>query len=126
MAAAYPNDYVPYMALGDLYTAMRDYPKAQASYEKAHELAPTNTQIVASGSNAAIEAGQIDLAGQVVALATGPMKNDPRIMRETERYLFLKGRYAESARLGELAIASCRTIVMPRSTWAMILQPGPL
>ena len=104
MAAAYPNDYVPYMALGDLYTAMKEYPKAQASYEKAHKLAPTNSQIVASGSNAAIEAGKVDLAGEWIARATGTMKNDPRVMRETERYLFLKGRYAESARLGEQAI----------------------
>ncbi len=60
---------------------------------------------MASGSNAAIEAGKVDLAGQWVARATGAMKNDPRIMRETERYLFLKGKYAESARLGEQAIA---------------------
>ena len=104
MAAAYPNDYVPYMALGDLYTAMKEYPKAQESYEKAHKLAPTNSQIVASGSNAAIEAGKVDLAGQWIARATGAMKNDPRVIRETERYLFLKGRYAESARLGEVAI----------------------
>ncbi|HET8890533.1 MAG TPA: tetratricopeptide repeat protein [Candidatus Angelobacter sp.] len=104
MAAAYPNDYVPYMALGDLYTATREYPKAQSSYEKAHKLAPTNSQIVASGSNAAIEAGKVDLAGEWIARATGAMKNDPRVIRETERYLFLKGRYAESARLGEVAI----------------------
>ncbi len=104
MAAAYPNDYVPYMALGDLYTSMKEYPKAQASYEKAHKLAPTNSQIVASGSNAAIDAGKVDLAGEWVARATGTMKNDPRVMRETERYLFLKGRYAESAKLGEQAI----------------------
>jgi tetratricopeptide (TPR) repeat protein len=104
MAAAYPNDYVPYMALGDLYTATRDYPKAQSSYEKAHALAPANTQIIASGSNAAIEAHEIDLAGKWIAMATGTMKNDPRIMRETERYLFFKSRYAESARVGELAI----------------------
>ena len=104
MAAAYPNDYVPYMALGDLYTAMKEYPKAQASYEKANKLAPTNSQIVAGGSNAAIEAGKVDLAGEWVERATGSMKNDPRIMRETERYLFLKGKYAESARLGEQAV----------------------
>jgi len=104
MAAAYPNDYVPYMALGDLYTAMKEYPKAQSSYEKAHKLAPTNSQIIASGSNAAIEAGKVDLAGEWIARATGTMKNDPRVMRETERYLFLKGRYAESAKLGEVAI----------------------
>ncbi len=104
MAAAFPNDYVPYLALGDLYTAMKEYPKAQESYEKANKLAPTNSQIVASGSNAAIEAGKVDLAGQWIARATGAMKNDPRVMRETERYLFLKGRYAESARLGEVAI----------------------
>lgn len=104
MAAAYPNDYVPYMALGDLYTATKEYPKAQGSYEKAHKLAPTNSQIVASGSNVAIEAGKVDLAGEWIARATGTMKNDPRVIRETERYLFLKGRYAESARLGEVAI----------------------
>lgn len=104
MAAAYPNDYVPYMALGDLYTAMKQYTKAQESYKKAHTLAPTNSQIVASGSNAAIEAGKVDLAGEWIARATGAMKNDPRVIRETERYLFLKGRYAESARLGEVAV----------------------
>ncbi len=115
MAAAYPNDYVPYMALGDLYTAMKEYPKAETSYQKAHKLAPTNSQIVASGSNAAIEAGKIDLAGEWVARAVGAMKNDPRIMRETERYLFLKGRYAESARLGEQAI-----IKLPRDRDAAV------
>jgi tetratricopeptide (TPR) repeat protein len=32
------------------------------------------------------------------------MKNDPHVMRENERYLFLKGRYIESARLGEQVI----------------------
>lgn len=104
MAEAYPNDYVPYVALGDLYTAIREFDKAEDNYEKAYKLAPTNTQIIAGGSNAAIDAHQIDLAGEWVARATGPMKNDPRIMRENERYLFLKGRYAESARLGEQAV----------------------
>jgi tetratricopeptide (TPR) repeat protein len=104
MAEAYPNDYVPFVALGDLYTAIREFDKAEDNYEKAYKLAPTNTQIVAGGSNAAIDAHEIDLAGEWVERATGPMKNDPRIMRETERYLFLKGRYAESARLGEQAI----------------------
>jgi tetratricopeptide (TPR) repeat protein len=104
MAEAYPNDYVPYVALGDLYTAIREFAKAEDNYEKAYKLAPSNTQIIASGSNAAIDAHQVDLAGEWVDRATGAMKNDPRIMRETERYLFLKGKYAESARLGELAI----------------------
>jgi tetratricopeptide (TPR) repeat protein len=104
LAAAYPNDYVPYMALGDLYTATREFAKAEDSFEKAYKLAPSNTQIVVGGSNAAIDAHQVDLAGEWVGRATGSMKNDPRVMRETERYLFLKGKYAESARLGEQAI----------------------
>src|SRR5262245_32715749 len=104
MAAAYPNDYVPYMALGDLYTGTRVFDKAEANYEKAYSLAPTNTQIIVGGSNAAIDAHLVDLAGEWVSRATGAMKNDPRVMRETERFLFLKGRYAESARLGEQAI----------------------
>ncbi|HEY6305033.1 MAG TPA: tetratricopeptide repeat protein [Candidatus Angelobacter sp.] len=104
MAEAYPNDYVPYVALGDLYTAVRDFAKAEDNYEKAYKLAPSNSQIIADGSNAAIDAHQIDLAGEWVERASGAMKNDPRIIRETERYLFLKGKYAESARLGEQAI----------------------
>lgn len=104
MAEAYPNDYVPYVALGDLYTSIRDFAKAEDNYEKAYKLAPSNTQIIAGGSNAAIDAHQIDLAGDWVGRATGVMKNDPRIIRETERYLFLKGKYAESARLGEQAV----------------------
>jgi tetratricopeptide (TPR) repeat protein len=104
MAEAYPNDYVPYVALGDLYTAIRDFDKAEANYQKAYGLAPTNTQIIASGSNAAIDAHKVDLAGEWISRATGVMKNDPRITRESERYLFLKGRYAESAKLGEIAV----------------------
>ena len=104
MAAAYPDDYVPYVALGDLYTNLRQFAKAEANYQKAYKLAPTNPQIIAGASNAAIEAKNVDLAGEWVNRATGAMKNDPRIMRETERYLFFKGRYAESARLGEQAI----------------------
>jgi tetratricopeptide (TPR) repeat protein len=104
MAAAYPSDYVPHVALGDLYTAMKDYAKAQASYNKAYNLAPTNPQIIASGSNAAIDAHDPDLSGRWLARATGTMKNDPHVMRETERYLFLKGRYLESARIGEQVV----------------------
>jgi tetratricopeptide (TPR) repeat protein len=104
MASAYPNDYIPFLALGDLYTSARDFAKADASYQKAYTLAPANTQIIASGSNAAIDAHQIDLAGEWVSRATGTMENDPRIMRETERYLFLTGKYAESAKFGEQAM----------------------
>ncbi|HKF22266.1 MAG TPA: tetratricopeptide repeat protein [Candidatus Angelobacter sp.] len=104
MASVYPDDYVPYMALGDLYTSTRVFDQAQANYEKANSLAPGNAQIIVGGSNAAIDAQQVDLAGAWVARASGSLKNDPRIMREMERYLFLKGRYAESARLGEQAV----------------------
>ena len=104
MAAAYPNDYVPYLALGDMFTTAREFDKADANYQKAWKLAPTNSLIIANGSNAAIEARKIDLAGEWVSRATGTMKNDPRIMRETERYLFHKGRFAESARLGQQVV----------------------
>lgn len=104
MAAAYPNDYVPYLALGDMFTTTREFDKADANYQKAWKLAPNNSLIIANGSNAAIEARKIDLAGEWVSRATGTMKNDPRIMRETERFLFHKGKFAESARLGQQVI----------------------
>lgn len=104
MAAAYPDDYVPYLALGDMYTAIKQFDKANQNYEKAYKLAPRNTVIIANAANAAIEVHNIPLAGDWVGRATGTMKNDPRIMRETERYLFHKGNYAEAAKLGQQVI----------------------
>ena len=100
MAAAYPGDHVPYLALGDMFTTMRLFEKAEVNYEKAYKLAPGNAQIIASGANAAIESHRIPLAGQWLARATETMQNDPRIMHENERYLFHNGNFAESARLG--------------------------
>ncbi len=104
MAAAYPDDYVPYLALGDMYTSARSFDKADVNYQKAYKLAPTNSLIIANAANAAIEIHKIPLAGEWLARANGAMKNDPRIMRENERYLFHLGNYAESARLGQQVI----------------------
>ena len=42
LAQADPSLYVPYLALGDLYTARREFTKAQASYSKGYALAPMN------------------------------------------------------------------------------------
>lgn len=100
LADAYPNDYVAYLALGDMLTSLREFPEAQANYEKAFKLDPANPVIVAGGANAAIEAHQFDLAGNWLARAKGTMLEDPRVMRERERYLFHGGKYLESAQLG--------------------------
>ena len=100
LAAAYPDDYVAYLALGDLYTSIGDFPRADQSYQRAHKLAPTNPVVVANAANAAIEAQQIPLAASWVARAEGKMLDDPRVMRERERVLFHQGKYLESARLG--------------------------
>lgn len=104
MAAAYPDDYVPYLALGDMFTTTREFAKADANYQKGWKLAPTNSLIVANGANAAIEARKIDLAEEWISRAKGTMKNDPRIMLETERVLFHRGKYLESARLGQQVV----------------------
>jgi tetratricopeptide (TPR) repeat protein len=101
LAAAYPNDYVPYLALGDLHTSTRDFPRAEQDYQKAYKLAPSNPVIVANAANAAIEAGQIPSASSWVERAKGKMLDDPRVMRERERVLFHQGKFAESARLGQ-------------------------
>ncbi len=100
LAAAYPSDYVPYLALGDMFTALRQFAKAQPNYEKAFRLDPANPVIVAGGANAAIEAHQFKLAADWLARAKGAMLDDPRVMRERERYLFHSGSYRESAQLG--------------------------
>jgi tetratricopeptide (TPR) repeat protein len=99
-AREYPDDYVPFLALGDLYTATRDFAKADLNYQKAYKLAPANAVVVANGANAAIEARQISLAGEWIARANGKMLDDPRVMLETERYLFHSGKYLESAQIG--------------------------
>jgi tetratricopeptide (TPR) repeat protein len=104
LAAAYPRLYVPHLSLGDLYTSRRDFAKAEAEYEKAHEFAPKNSLIVAGGMNAAIEAHHYPLAAQWLGRATPDMRQDPQVMRETERYLTWTEKYQESAAVGREAI----------------------
>jgi tetratricopeptide (TPR) repeat protein len=101
---AYPNLYVPYLALGDMYTAHRQFKKAQASYTKAYALAPKNALITAGGMNAAIEAHQLDVAGTWLNRATDPMRQDTQMLRERERYLSFRGDYQQSADVGRQAI----------------------
>ena len=105
LAKAYPDDYVPYLALGDLYTQTKEFERADANYQKAYQLAPQNPLIIANAANAAIEAQQIKLAGEWVNRAKGKVNDDPRVMRERERYLFHQGDYAASAKLGYKVLA---------------------
>ncbi|PSH04861.1 MAG: hypothetical protein CXZ00_05715 [Acidobacteria bacterium] len=99
-ASDYPDDYVPYLALGDLYTAMAQFDRANTEYEEAFKRAPQNTVVVANASSAAIQVGHFAVAADWVGRATGKMLDDPRVMRERERVLFHQGKYGESARLG--------------------------
>ena len=95
-----PNDYVPYLALGDLRTQIREFPEAQTNYEKAYELARDNPLIVARGMNAALEAHQMPLAKRWLDRTSEAERANPEVMREHERYLTLTGNYQESAILG--------------------------
>ena len=104
LAAAYPTLYVPYLALGDLYAAHKEFAKADAAYRKGYELAPNNSLIVAGGMNAAIEMHQITLAEEWLSRATPEMQQEPHVMREKERYLSFKGDYAASAAVGREVI----------------------
>ena len=104
LAAAYPRLYVPFLALGDMYTSRRNFSKAEANYRKAFELAPRNSLIIAGGMNAAIEAHQYPVAAQWLERASGEMQQDAQIMREKERYLRWVGDYKQSAEVGREAI----------------------
>jgi tetratricopeptide (TPR) repeat protein len=106
LAQDYPDVYVPFLALGDLYTAKRHFKPAQTSYAKAFELAPKNAMVVAGGMNAAIEAHDIPLAGQWFGRSTPDMSDEPVFLREEERYLSFKGDYQKSAQVGEEALKS--------------------
>src|SRR6185437_9877843 len=87
LAKAYPKLYVPYLALGDMYTAQRKFKPAQASYQKAYALAPHNALIVAGGMTAGIEEHDLPLAGMWLGRANSTMRQQPLVLRETERYL---------------------------------------
>ena len=104
LAQADPSLSIPYLALGDLYTALRKFKSAEASYSKGYSIDPRNALIVAGGMNAAIEAHNIPLAGRWMNRITDPMLKEPQVLREKERYLSFDGKYAESASVGEQAI----------------------
>jgi tetratricopeptide (TPR) repeat protein len=104
LARAYPTLYVPYLALADMYTAHREFSRAEASYTKAYALAPRNTSIVAGGMNAAIEAHKLDLAGVWLSRASNEMQQQPQMLQQRERYLSFKGDYEQSAAVGRQAI----------------------
>ena len=104
LARDYPTLYIPYLALGDMYTAHRDFAKAQASYRKAYALAPKNALITAGGMNSAIESQKLDLAAVWLGRATPDMRQDPQMLKETERYLRFKGDFQQSAEVGRQAI----------------------
>ncbi len=103
--SAHPKDFTPYLALGDLYTAERNFPEAQANYEEAFKRMPTNAMIIAGGANSALESHNPDLAKQWLDRAEGKVNDSPQVSRERERYLTLKGDYEESAKLGYSVIA---------------------
>jgi tetratricopeptide (TPR) repeat protein len=104
LAKVDPTLYVPYLALGDLYTSRRDFAKAQDSYSKAFALAPQRTPVEAGGLNAAIEAHDLALGATWMGRVTPTMEKDPQILREKERYLSFKGDYIGSAAAARQAI----------------------
>jgi len=104
LAVVSPTLYVPYLALGDMYTARRDFAKAEAAYRKGYDLAPGNSLIVAGGMNAAIETQHLPMAAVWLSRATNEMQQEPHLMREKERYLSFKGDYRQSVEVGREAI----------------------
>ena len=57
-----PDDYVPFLALGDLYSADRQFPEAQESYQQAFQRSSSNPLIISGAMNAALEAHHLDQA----------------------------------------------------------------
>jgi tetratricopeptide (TPR) repeat protein len=104
LASADSSLYTPYLALGDFYTARREFTKAEGSYTKAFALAPRKPLIIAGGMNAAIEAHNLDLAATWLSRVTREMEKEPHVLRERERYLSFKGDYSRSEEAGREAL----------------------
>ena len=100
LAQAYPDDYVAFLALGDMYADAHDFAHADANYQKAYKRAPKNAVVVANATDAALEARQLEAAKNWLSRSTGTMNDDPRVMRERERYLFATGDYRAAAQEG--------------------------
>jgi tetratricopeptide (TPR) repeat protein len=109
LAQNYPNSYVPFLALGDLYTARHDFAKAQTAYATGYARAPKVSLIVAGGMGAAIESHDLTLAGEWQRRVTEKMAMVPQVLREEERYFSFTGDNKKSAELGHEAIK-----LMPR------------
>ena len=109
LAHADPLLYVPYLALGDLYTAKREFKQAQAAYEKGYALAPQNALMVAGGMNAAIEAHDMKTAATWSGRISNGMLDEPQVLREKERYLSFHGDYQQSAEVARQAIKALPT-----------------
>lgn len=99
-AKKHSDDSAPYLALGDLYSANRQFPEAQQNYEQAFQRTPNNPLIVSGAMNAALEAHHTAMAKQWLDRTSEGVRQDPQVMREHERYLTMTGNYAESADLG--------------------------
>lgn len=99
-AKKHPDDYQPFLALGDLYSSNRNFPQAQENYEQAFKRSPENPLVVAGAMNASLEAHQPEQAQHWLARASNEVKQNPQVMREHERYLTITGNYAESAEVG--------------------------
>lgn len=104
LASEYPSSYVPYLALGDMYTDGHDYAKAIVAYEAGYERAPGNAMIVAGGMNATIESHDLSAAGSWQRRVTESMVHVPQVLREEERYFYFMGDTKRSAALGREAI----------------------
>ena len=99
-AKKHPDDYVPYLALGDLYSSTRQFPEAQENYQRAFRRSSSNPLIISGAMNAAIDAHHLDEAKEWLGRASERERQNPQVMREHERYLTMTGDYAASADLG--------------------------
>jgi len=104
LAKEYPSSYVPYLALGDMYTDNHEYKKAEEAYAHGYKLAPQNSMIVAGGMDAAIESHNLPLAGIWQQRVSEKMASVPQVLREEERYFNFMGDYRRSADLGRQAL----------------------
>lgn len=99
-AKKHPDNFAPFLALGDLYSANHKFSEAEESYQQAFKRSPENPLIISGAMNAALEGHHPAQAKQWLARASDDMRRNPQVMREHERYLTITGNYAESAQLG--------------------------
>jgi Flp pilus assembly protein TadD len=99
LQAAHPTVHQIAYNMGYLYQQKKDWPAAEAAYQKALELKPDYPEAVQQLMNVYIASGQPDKANEYMTKAMASKPDDPRLLLQQATMMFNSGKGAEAVDL---------------------------